>query len=318
MSMTEKNVDYYHATNSDFSGERTIEEERHEIVEHRGGYAMRIWYNDQDAGFDTHWHTDMEIIMPIEGWYEVTVEDAHFHIEPDDILIIPSGALHSIVAPEQGTRFIFLLDISSIASIRSFSEIEAILSSPLHVTRSAFPLIYGDIHSILEQIRNEYFDKAPFYELTIFSLLINMFVLIGKDHLRSLETSSQSTHIYKQHEYVNKFNDIMAYIDEHYMEDLTLDSISSAAGFSRYHFSRLFKQYTGFTFCAYISHRRIKAAEKLLEQSNLSVTEIAMRSGFPSISTFNRVFRQQKNCSPTEYREKHDNQGMRSRKREAL
>ena len=40
--------------------------------------------------------------------------------------------------------------------------------------------------------------------------------------------------------------------------------IASSIGFSKYHFSRLFKQYTNYTFCAYLCHRRIKVAEELL------------------------------------------------------
>ena len=48
----------------------------------------------------------------------------------------------------------------------------------------------------------------------------------------------------------------------------------------------------------------IKVAEELLEQSGISITEVAMKAGFPSISTFNRLFKQAKGCSPSEYREK--------------
>jgi AraC-like DNA-binding protein len=103
---------------------------------------------------------------------------------------------------------------------------------------------------------------------------------------------------------MDKFNTVMDYIDSHYTEDLNQDDIAASVGFSKYHFSRLFKQYTNYTFSSYITRRRIRAAENLLEQPELSVTEVALQSGFPSISTFNRVFKQVKNCTPSEYREK--------------
>ena len=74
------------------------------------------------------------------------------------------------------------------------------------------------------------------------------------------------------------------------------------AGYSKYHFSRLFSEYTKETFCDYLNLRRIKAAEELLLNDSLSVTEIAMQSGFSSIATFNRLFRSLKGCSPSEYR----------------
>ena len=78
--------------------------------------------------------------------------------------------------------------------------------------------------------------------------------------------------------------------------------MADMAGFSKYHFSRLFTQYTGHTFCDYLNMRRIRAAESLLSGDDLTVTEAAMQSGFSSIATFNRVFKSFKNCNPSEYR----------------
>lgn len=296
-------MDFYTA-NNDFSGERMVEKS-HETVQHQGSSSIRIWCNTQIEPFETHWHTDLEIIMPVENWYDAVVEDEHYHVLPGDILIIPSGALHSLKAPDTGTRFIYLFDISAIASIQGFAEIAALLSSPLRITKTDFPQVYNDACRTLMQIQQEYFGKNPFSELTIFSLLINLFVLLGKNHLSNVH-ASLNVRTYKEQEYVSKFSSVMEYIDEHFTEDFRLDDAAAATGFSKYHFSRLFKQYTGYTFMGYLFHRRVKAAEQLLEQSGLSITEIAMRSGFPSISTFNRVFRQQKNCSPTEYRDKNN------------
>jgi len=101
---------------------------------------------------------------------------------------------------------------------------------------------------------------------------------------------------------VAKFGNLLEYIDTHYTEDLTLEDMADIIGFSKYHFSRLFKQYTNFTFCDYLKHRRIQAAEMLLEQPEYSITEVALQAGFPSISTFNRIFKEYKNCTPTEFR----------------
>ncbi len=303
MYVKNETIDFYTA-NNDFSGERVVEKD-HEIVQHQGSCAIRIWRNVQIEPFDTHWHTDLEIIVPVENWYDVMVEGKAYHLMPDDILIIPSGALHSLTAPDSGTRFIYLFDISSIASIHGFSELSTLLASPLHITKAAFPHVYNDTYQTLMQICTEYFSKSPLYELSVFSLLMNLFVMLGKNQLNSMNAFSNASS-YKQQEYISKFNSVMEYIDEHFTEDFRLEDAAAATGFSKYYFSRLFKQYTGYTFCSYLMHLRIKAAEQLLEQPGLSIAEIAMRSGFPSIPTFNRVFRQQKHCSPTEYREKNN------------
>jgi len=140
-------------------------------------------------------------------------------------------------------------------------------------------------------------------ELTIYSLMLELFVKLGSNYnnTRELFPTTQS---HKQEEYIHKFNELLEYIDSHYTEDLTLEDMAELVGFSKFHFSRLFKRYTDYTFCDYLCRRRIKAAEELLSQPQLTITEVAMQAGFPSISTFNRLFREQKKCTPSEYRAK--------------
>ena len=298
--------------NNDFSGSRSVRSFQ-EFVEYHGEDAVRIWYNDHSMNYDAHWHSALEIIVPMENWYDATIDDRDYHVLPGEILIIPSGALHSLRAPQSGSRFIFLFDVASIATLHGFSQIESIFTPPQIISKATHPQIYDDVYQLLMQIRNEYFSEKDFAELSIFSLLLNLFVIIGTNHLNSLNFLS-SMRPSKQRAYTNKFNTVIEYIDTHYMYDLCLDDVAAAADFSKFHFSRLFKQYTGFTFCDYIRHRKIKAAEELLNQSDLTVTEIAMQSGFVSLSTFNRVFRQLKHCSPTEYREKNQRHSSRQAK----
>lgn len=288
--------------NNDFSGTRTMQSIQ-EFVEYHGEQAIRIWYNDANVGYDTHWHTALEIIVPMENWYDATIDNQDFHVLPGEILIIPPGSLHSLRAPQSGARFIFLFDVDSIANLHGFAQIESLFTPPQCISRATHPQIYDDVYRILMQMKDEYFGEKDFAELSIFSLLLNLFVIIGTNHINSLNFFA-SMRPSKQKAYTNKFNTVIEYIDTHYMDDLCLDDVAAAADFSKFHFSRLFKQYTGFTFCDYIRHRKIRAAEELLSQSELTITEVAMQSGFVSLSTFNRVFRQFKHCSPTEYREK--------------
>ncbi len=296
-------ADFY-SSNNDYSGTRRIQAGIQELVEYRRNTTVRIWYNEQTENFATHWHSAVEIILPMENWYDAAVGEEHFHLMPGDILLIPPRALHSLTAPETGIRFIFLLDPVPLESIRGFSRAESLLASPLHLTRSQNPSLYEEVYHILLQMRNEYFGTNDYSDLSIYSLFLNLYVVLGNDRSNSQQTLS-SGHIYRQKEYAEKFNGILEYIDSHYMDDLSLDDMASSAGFSKFHFSRLFKQYTGFTFAAYVCHRKVRIAEELLSQSDLSITQIAMQSGFSSLSTFNRVFRQQKNCSPSEFRSKH-------------
>lgn len=305
--MTAKNTlhdrQIYYSANSDTAQSRILTGTGQELVQYRQNTAMRIWYNDLYSDFEPHWHSALEIITPEENWYDITIDGTTYHSVPGDIMIIPPGELHALKAPETGSRFVYLFDLSALSRLHSFASIQPLLSSPIHLTRGAYPRIYDDAYQLLVQARNEYFTQNEFAELTIYSLLLSFFVKLGTNHMNNIPLFSNSK-IHKQKEYSDKFNTVMDYIDTHYMENLNLNDIADSIGFSKYHFSRLFKQYTNYTLCTYICHRRIKIAEELLEQPDLSITEVALQAGFPSISTFNRLFKQTKGCSPSEYREK--------------
>ncbi|MBE6023295.1 MAG: helix-turn-helix domain-containing protein [Cellulosilyticum sp.] len=293
----------FNKINSDFNGYRDITGNKEEHIKFHNSSSMRIWYNDLSTHFETHWHNALEIIVPIENYYESEIENERFHIMPSEILFIPPGKLHSLTPPPSGKRFIFLFDISHLAELNSFSNIQSLVTKPIHVTQSTYPNIYDDIFELLFQILNEYINKNEFFELTIYSLLINIFVKFGYNHIHT-KNLFPNVRLNKQKEYVQKFNNLLSYINTHYTEDLKLEDIAASAGFSKYHFSRLFKQYTDFTFYEYLCYRRIKAAEELLIQPDLSITEIALQSGFSSLSAFNRLFKQQRHCTPSEYRTK--------------
>jgi AraC-like DNA-binding protein len=106
----------------------------------------------------------------------------------------------------------------------------------------------------------------------------------------------------RQKKYVEKFMSVCSYIDEHCTENLTLDDAASYSGFSKYHFTRLFKQFTGTTFYKYLNQKRITRAERSLSDMTLSVTDVAMSSGFTSMSAFIRMFKIMKGCTPSEFR----------------
>lgn len=299
-NQTKKELDM-HSINYDFTG--TVIKNSEEIVSFKSDTTMRIWFNDLNRHFPTHWHSALEIIFPIENYYDACIDNTLYHILPGEIFIIPPGELHSLSSPAAGKRFIYLFDISFLTKIKGFSSIQSILSKPLHITKDSYSKIYDELCSYLTQMKNEYFNKSDYCELSIYALLLNLFVKLGCNRIDSVNLFPNARS-YKQKEYIQKFNSLLEFIDCHYMEDLHLDSIASSTGFSKYHFSRLFKQYTGFTFCDYLNYRRIKIAEELLAKPDYSVTEVALQSGFSSISTFNRIFKQQKHCTPSEYRAK--------------
>ena len=101
---------------------------------------------------------------------------------------------------------------------------------------------------------------------------------------------------------MDKINAACRYISENCDKDLTLDSVAESVGFSSCYFSRIFKQTIQRNFVEYLTLQRLKRAQSLLADSDNPITSIAMESGFKSISTFNRVFKSTKKCTPTEFK----------------
>jgi AraC-like DNA-binding protein len=98
-------------------------------------------------------------------------------------------------------------------------------------------------------------------------------------------------------------------IDRHFAEPLDLDAMARAAGFSRYHFARGFKEAYGETPGRYLTRRRVERAQDLLRSANLTVTEICHLVGFSSLGSFSARFSELVGASPTEYRRLHAERG---------
>ena len=80
---------------------------RRETVLHPATQAFRLYMNVEAENYPAHWHTDLEIIMPIENIYTAVIEKQSYCLEPNDIFIIPSGQIHELIAPPRGRRLIF-------------------------------------------------------------------------------------------------------------------------------------------------------------------------------------------------------------------
>ena len=93
------------------------------------------------------------------------------------------------------------------------------------------------------------------------------------------------------------------FIDQQYHQTLSLEQLSDAAYFSRFHFLRLFRQLYQVTPHQYLTRKRIDAAKDLLTNSEANIAEISYDVGFQSVPHFNATFRKWTGTFPTQYRE---------------
>jgi two-component system, response regulator YesN len=92
------------------------------------------------------------------------------------------------------------------------------------------------------------------------------------------------------------------YIRMNLNQDLSLDSISGSLNLNSYELSRQFKKETGKNITEYINSRRINEALYILENDNISITDVAFTVGFNDVNYFTKVFKKLKGITPSEYR----------------
>jgi AraC-like DNA-binding protein len=272
-----------------------------EIVSYEGNSTILLYTNDKAENYPNHWHTPLEIIMPLVDSYRAVCNNTTYDLRVGDVLLIAPGTLHRLYAPSSGKRIIFQAELSAFSNIKEFDTALTLASPALLITPEQYLDIHHEIAILLSDIKNEYDTNAPMKDIFIYSKLFQIIALIGRCNAGNsgLFTDEKSG---KQEEYIDKFHFICDYINQNCTDNLSLNAIANIAGFSKYYFSRLFKEFTNLSFYRYLSIRRIAYAEKLLADPQMNITDIAFKSGFNNLSAFIRMFRIVKNCTPTEFR----------------
>jgi AraC-like DNA-binding protein/ligand-binding sensor protein len=94
------------------------------------------------------------------------------------------------------------------------------------------------------------------------------------------------------------------YIEEHHMDEMSLEEVAKAVNMSAFYFCKMFKKSTGMTFTDYLARVRVEKVKNLLLNPHKRISEAAFEAGFQSLSQFNRVFRKIAGEAPTAYRER--------------
>ncbi len=115
-------------------------------------------------------------------------------------------------------------------------------------------------------------------------------------------------------EYERRMHRVLAYIDAHLDEPLTLATLADVAHFSAFHFHRLFSAWMGETFGDYLRRRRVEvAAMRLAAQPRTKILTMALSVGFGSAEAFTRAFKTRFGCSPTLWREQQSRERIAKR-----
>ncbi|MBR1742331.1 MAG: helix-turn-helix transcriptional regulator [Lachnospiraceae bacterium] len=251
----------------------------------------------------THWHDEMELIYIKKGTGIVAVDfEEHIVTSPSILFILP-GQLHAISQYREDTmeyeNIIFSPDMllsrqpDSTGTNFIHPLIHRRISVPSIFT-PAFPY-YTEISAPIDACDEICRTRPQGYEFYIKSQLFLFFYLLNR-HCRDFVTKQ------KKIQNLEKMKLIIKYIENHYMDRITIQDIADVADFSESHFMRYFKETLGTTFIDYLRDYRLTMAARLLKGSESAILDIAAECGFDNLSYFNRSFKKKYELTPREYR----------------
>ena len=270
---------------------------KQEFITYMNHSSIRIWSSNVAAHYDPHSHSAIEIILPDRGVSLYQVRDELYRVQPGEILIVPSGWLHSLTEPPETLRYLLLFEPNPLLSLRDMPDISAMMEQPIYLHDDSE--LQHQAQEILRRTVDCYMAREPMWNTMCYSHLLQLYALLGRYYLR---VTAPEQYVARRSIDPAIMNSAITYINEHYMDDISLEDVALFAGFSKYYFSRMFKQFAGISFSEYLTRRRLNAASDLLVRTRQSIREVAVASGFSSMATFNRIFRDHKNCTPSQFR----------------
>lgn len=247
-----------------------------------------------------HFHDKYEIYYLRAGERYYFVKDKVFHIKKGHLVLIKEGELHKTTdaeKPDHERLLIYFRKPFIETANKSTDRILNLLKGKSYCVMELSLKERQEVERIFSEMFQETEAQEECFEICLQGLLMKLLVYIGR-YIRQTDANvflSTSP----RHE---KISGIVKYINEHYSEELSIPGIARLFFISPYYLSRIFKETTGFTLLEYINTVRIRAAQELLLNKKFKVIEIAEKSGFGSVSQFNRVFRQIAGYSPLSYR----------------
>ena len=277
-------------------GFRVLQGKR-EYVTYPDNSSIRIWYSDVPWRYETHDHSAVEVLLTMEGMVTYTVQDTVYQVRKGEVLIIPPDMPHSLTMDEGSSRYLFLFESDAIMTMRDVKSMAMYFNKPFHLRDGSEAHVR--IRELLLRARDAYDKQDLMWNTACYSSILRIYAILGQRYLSGIVQRADDRLRNMDSEVITA---VMTYINNHYREELSLEAVAQFAGFSRYYFSRSFKRQTGYSFKDYLCQKRLQVAMDLLIRSNRSMRDVAIDSGFGSVATFNRVFREKKGCTPTQYR----------------
>jgi AraC-like DNA-binding protein/mannose-6-phosphate isomerase-like protein (cupin superfamily) len=251
-----------------------------------------------------HFHSELEILVILEGRLDVYVEEEFYPLREGDVIVIGSSQLHrdrsysasrlQYIVLQFDIRHFF--DQSTMPYIRCFFETKSPLSRINYIFQEhpdAKRIVYDCVIEILRETQQ----KQVGYEIAV-NLLVKKIILtlLRSDSRKQLNLRSNPD--------LNRLKPVLDYVEQNIEGKINVVQACKVANVSYYYFVKYFKKVIGMSFTEYVNYQKIKRAERILLTKDMSIAQVGEAIGMPNMAHFYKVFRKYNECSPNEYRKK--------------
>lgn len=278
-----------------------------DIIPLDGDFPVRIFRTrgSLDHSRSLHRHDCLEIDLVVSGSGFNIIGTGSYDLHAGDVYVINHlephyafsyGELELLVIEFEASA-VWMNNHADYDYLRPFFDRTERYSNRMGIEE---PGVNG-IATLMAEMETEFRISAPGSKLVIKALLLKILALINRSMLGKGQLGNERLEHKKEYDRIRPSLD---FINGNYTNELRLEEIAERSYMTPTYFSNYFKGMMKITLQDYIMKLRINHACRLLKQSDLSVTEVGMESGFTCISHFNRSFKKYMGLSPGAYRNK--------------
>ncbi|MCR5228546.1 MAG: AraC family transcriptional regulator [Solobacterium sp.] len=276
-----------------------------DISKESNGIPFLVRKHSRFRDYPFHIHDWIEITYMYSGSCTQIIEGKRYEMKTGQLILMAPDTVHTIEKLGEDDILImisigqknltnnFFNRLSSGSIVTSFF-INAFTESH---NRDSFFLFHSEKSRRLRLFITEFL--CEWYDPSVASdeILNNMFSLIIAELVNCLQAADKSENIYKN-DYIVP---VLQYIENNY-RTCTLSEAADLFSLNPNYLSNVLKNHTGYTFNELVQVERLSAAERLLLNSDRSVTDIASLVGYQNMSFFYRIFKKKNGCLPGDYR----------------
>ena len=241
-----------------------------------------------------HHHDYYEVNMLWNGTMHYRAGERTYHLTNGDIMLLAPGEQHQPVPETDCERVVLRIDREKLRQFSAFGFDPSVCFDTADPDRRRC-LRFDDeaswrIGELLDRCIRETESAELGAGMMADTIMVQVMILINRLHRKARRSDRRDRS-------ESLVNGVMAYINEHYADELTLDSLAGLFFISKYHLSREFGRIVGIPLHRYITQKRLVVAKQMLSEGRPS-SAVYQHCGFGDYSNFYRAFRGEYGISP--------------------